>query len=349
MGRTEPIRLTGLDGLGHSMSSGTVSNSRQRGSTVNENPPWRLRSRKPILSITPEDPKRRWISVTPPEGVPLTFALASLSDRFVALFLDLMIIVGSLLLLVFVVYVVIIGALLGGSGSWASMPFLSLMLLALFVIRQGYFLFFEWIWQGTTPGKRYASIQVISRDGGALSIPALISRNLLRDVEIFVPLGLLLSPQQVTQIPSWMTFPAIGWIAIMVAIPALNYERLRIGDLLGGTVVISVPKASLQADKARQNTNEKQETIAFTTKQLAIYGELELEALADILRKTDQQQAHVEDLQIIARAIATKIEYKGPEPSNAPLLFLRTFYAAQRSTLEKKLLFGQRKSSQHSD
>lgn len=311
--------------------------------------PWKVRSRKPVLQVTPEERAKRFVTLVPPEGVPLSFELATLTDRMAALLLDLSLIFGSVILLLLFVFFVVFGLLFGGGSSWGGMSSLAILLLCLFVIRQGYFLFFELVWQGTTPGKRYSSIQVVSRDGGSLTVAALISRNLLRDVEVFVPVGLLLSPQQITQLPSWITLPTILWIGIMMAIPLLNRERLRVGDLLGGTMVIRVPKADLQADKARQTSGIKQSPIVFSAKQLAIYGEFELETLADILRKVDQNQAHVDDLRTIAKTIAKKIAYTGSEPLHDPLSFLRVFYAAQRAVLEKKLLFGQRKSSQHSE
>ncbi len=42
--------------------------------------------------------------------------------------------------------------------------------------------------------------------------------------------------------------------------------------------------------------------------------------------------------------VARKIQFEGPLPQTDPRRFLRTFYKQQRSHLEKKLLFGERKA-----
>lgn len=292
---------------------------------------------------------KKTVTILPPEGVPLEFELASLSDRISALLLDLVFIYVSIILMVLFVIFVVLGLIFGQSTSGETSTTLAIMLLGLFLIRQGYFLFFELVWQGSTPGKRLTSIQVVSRDGGALTASALISRNLLRDVEVFIPLGLLLAPQSITQFPDWIGLPLFVWVIIMVLIPSLNKENLRMGDFLGGTMVIRVPKVQLREDKARQTNWGKKSDITFSAKQLSIYGEYELETLADILEQADRGKADVSDLIVIARTIAKKIGYEGNAPHRDPYIFLRTFYGAQRSALEKRLLFGQRKSSKHDD
>ncbi|TNE49070.1 MAG: RDD family protein [Deltaproteobacteria bacterium] len=291
---------------------------------------------------------KQLVKILPPEGVPLEFELASLSDRLTALVLDLTFIFLSLIALVlFLLFV--LSAVLGISASGGGSLILSLLFLGLFAIRQGYFLFFELVWQGATPGKRITSIQVVSRDGGALTTSALISRNLLRDVEVFIPLGLLLAPQSLAQYPDWIGVPLFVWVIIMMLIPYLNRENLRMGDFLGGTMVIRVPKVKLREDKARQTNWGSKSDITFTPKQLAIYGEYELETLADILEQADQGKADDAKLAVIAQTIAKKIGYEGETPRRRPYIFLRTFYAAQRSALETRLLFGQRKASKHDD
>jgi uncharacterized RDD family membrane protein YckC len=285
------------------------------------------------------------VNLIPPEGVPLSFEIASLWDRLGAVIIDISVIFLSIIALYIVVVLVLIGLFMGGSSSSVH-SFFAIVLLMLFFLRQGYFLFFELIWQGTTPGKRFASIQVVSRDGGVLSAPALISRNLLREVELFIPLGLLIAPQQISSLPTWIWFPAIIWVGVMIAIPALNRENLRMGDLLGGTMVIRVPKAVLLEDKAR-HTGLKGTEISFLPQQLLVYGEYELETLASILRNVDEAKIDTDGLRKIAQTIAIKIKYTGDAPTRSPLQFLRLFYSAQRAALEKKLLFGQRKADKY--
>jgi uncharacterized RDD family membrane protein YckC len=42
---------------------------------------------------------------------------------------------------------------------------LRVMIILLFLVISGYFAFFEWIWSGQTPGKRWLKLRVIREDG----------------------------------------------------------------------------------------------------------------------------------------------------------------------------------------
>ena len=278
-----------------------------------------------------------------PEGVELRFALAPLFSRAVALFLDLLLVTGA---------TVVIGiaswALLPGASGWA------VSLIGIFVIRHGYFAWFETHFNGATPGKLALGIRVISRDGGRLTMPAVLARNLMRDVEMFLPLVAIFAPDQlIGQSPGWMTLPALGWVAIHALLPLTTRERTRSGDLVGGTVVISVPSPRLLDDTAARVTaphlavGAAQQPLVFSSHQLSYYGEHELETLVTLLRQADWGQASAYDLAVIAATIARKVEYLGPEAATNPERFLRAFYKQQRAALEKKLLLGKRKASKY--
>ena len=66
-----------------------------------------------------------------------------------------------------------------------------LLVIFAFLARYGYFLAFELGPRGATPGKRLIGIRVASRDGGRLTAEAVIARNLLRDIELFLPLAFI--------------------------------------------------------------------------------------------------------------------------------------------------------------
>ena len=61
---------------------------------------------------------------------------------------------------------------------------LTLIFLWRFALMWGYFLFFEWLWQGQTPGKRVLGIRVIRRNGTSLSFVQSALRNLVRFVDL---------------------------------------------------------------------------------------------------------------------------------------------------------------------
>lgn len=284
----------------------------------------------------------REFTLVSPEGVPLTFRLATMTERVLAFLIDMTIVLFATILLG------IAGTFLS-VGVGLSEPF-ALSLVGIFILRHGYFAFFEVHWHGSTPGKRLLSIQVVSRDGAGLSTESIVARNLFRDMELFLPLIAFFAPDQlVGDAPWWLFLPASGWCLLFFAMPLLSKERTRAGDLAGGTVVVQVPKVELAVDQAgRASMAPAQpgvEELVFTRAQLSIYGEHELETLADLIRKADAGRADAHDLSVVAKAIANKIDYGGPEPSWDAERFLRVFYKQQRVVLEKQLLFGKRKAS----
>ena len=121
--------------------------------------------------------------------------------------------------------------------------------------------------------------------------------------------------------------------------PALNRERLRCGDLLGGTVVVRVPKQALLGDVAGERRADA--SFDFTRDQLEIYGIQELQVLEGVLRRTGERSELVET---VAKRIQRKIGWSaaGHVPAEA---FLRAFYEAQRAHLERRMVFGIRKQT----
>jgi uncharacterized RDD family membrane protein YckC len=278
-------------------------------------------------------PAPGWLRIASGDGVALDLPLAGAANRLGAFLLD------SLLLGLAVGAFVIAGALLGLGVGANPMP---ILLIGTFVLRHGYFVFFEHLWQGATPGKRAAQIRVVSRDGGPLSFGAIVARNVLRDLEIFLPLVAIVAPEEIVgDAPWWLWIPGVSWIAIWALMPLLSREGTRIGDLVAGTIVLRLPPMVRLADEAARGAGGP----TFTREQLAIYGEHELETLATVLR--DSHQLGLAELGVVARTIAQKIGWTGPEPQQDPERFLRAFYAAQRSALERRLLFGRRKASKH--
>lgn len=281
----------------------------------------------------------RTLELTTPEGVPLRFDVADPISRGGAFILDvvLVVLVSVPVIVLFAVWLTT-GILVDGG--------VALLIICVFFLRHGYFAFFELLWHGETPGKRVLGLRVVSRDGGSLEPPAVLARNLLRDVELFVPLLLLLNPGALTLTGSWILgLAAASWALAVGMLPLLTREHRRMGDLLADTVVVVVPRSELLLDEARRSTRRDLQARepTFSDEQLAIYGEHELETLAEILRQADLR-ADPSELALVARTIARKTGYAGNEPQQEPLRFLRAFYRAQRAALEKKLLLGKRKA-----
>jgi uncharacterized RDD family membrane protein YckC len=150
------------------------------------------------------------------EKVPFTYRVAGLGARFVAWLIDLGVIA------------VLLGLAFGVGMGWELMREgfgVGVALVATFVVQWGYFVFFEWLWHGQTPGKQALGIRVIQWRGTAVTFPQAAVRNILRVVD-----GLpLLIPDIV---------PVAYGVGFLAA--ACNRENRRLGDLAAGTLVVYV-------------------------------------------------------------------------------------------------------------
>ncbi len=157
--------------------------------------------------------------------MPLAFALASIGNRFLAVAIDHFI---QYLSIFTVAWAFVNFSGVGGLGMSDSpsqffdeMPkwTMAILIVVLFLIFAGYFIVFEWLWNGQTPGKRLLKLRVIREDGRPITLWEAIARNLLRIFDA-VP-GFIL--------PVY----SIGLISIF-----LSSRDQRVGDMFAGTVVV---------------------------------------------------------------------------------------------------------------
>lgn len=281
-------------------------------------------------------PAERTREVVTPEGVPIRFAVALAGDRLGAFLLDLLVIAAIVLALV-----VPLGVL-AARGVLETDVVLAAALLAVFLVRTFYFTFFELSWQGQTPGKRRLRLRAVEARGGPLTAEAIIARNLTREVELFLPLVALFAPDAFFGgAPGWARLAALAWMVVFGFLPLFNRDRLRVGDLIAGTVVVRTPDAVLLEDLSSVRAREE---VAFTDAQLDVYGVYELQVLEDVLRGKGRA-GHAEAVRTVAGKVREKIGWSGPPVADEP--FLDAFYAALRGRLERRLLFGRRRADKH--
>lgn len=97
------------------------------------------------------------------------------------------------------------------AGAWALAAFVVLI----FALQSGYFLVFEQVWHGQTPGKRWVGLRVVTDDGAVPGLAACTIRNLLRTIDM---------------LPGGYT---LGVVAAL-----FSARGKRLGDLAAGTVVV---------------------------------------------------------------------------------------------------------------
>ena len=292
----------------------------------------------PHLALREGDMRRRRELVTP-EGVSLPLTIASRGARAGALLLDLTCIGLGLLAFFFVLGAIGFG-LFDLQAAESAGPALELVMvliiLLLFLARYGYFLWFELGPRGATPGKRLLGIRVAARDGGRLTAEAVIARNLVRDVEVFLPLFFLLGGASSLGIAGWAAFV---WLMAFVLFPLFNKDHLRAGDLVAGTWVVEAGRVKLP--EAMSLSPDRSRDYAFGEAELGIYGEHELQVLEGVLR-----QDNPEAMREVMKTICRKIGWEAGTGDER--IFLEAFYAALRAHLERGMRLGKRKADKFS-
>jgi uncharacterized RDD family membrane protein YckC len=272
-----------------------------------------------------EGVRRSRREILTPEGVALPVDLADHGERAVALLIDLVVWLCVTALL----YLALIALVVEGKAVEVAV---TLILFIAFIVRNAYFVYFELAWQGATPGKRVAGLRVIDRRGGPLTPSAVFARNLTREVEMFLPAGLLLTLGAGAD--SFEKLSILAWVGLFTALPLFNRDRMRGGDFIAGTIVIAIPKRMLLADLVEQRSRYN-----FTAPQLDAYGAFELQVLEELLRRPRSAETTIL-LTDVCSKICAKIEWPTPVPPADVVSFLTEFYSAQRAFLERERLFG---------
>ena len=201
-------------------------------------------------------------TISTPEQVSFHYEVAGIGSRSLGALLDSMLIFVPLVLMDCALLAILSGVSLNraitesasdgdGASVWGYV-LAALIVLVQFLFFWGYYVFFEIIWRGSTPGKRAARLRVIRRDGQPIGAGEAIIRNLVRLVD-FLPM-----------------LYGVGLISMFI-----DKDARRLGDLAAGTIVV---KESDQAtlrdvrvpDQATQYTNpySPQPAYPYATNQL---------------------------------------------------------------------------------
>ena len=295
-----------------------------------------------------ERAKRDRVLVTP-EGIALPLRLATRTSRAGAVGIDLLIIfVGytamTLLLLWIAFGLLDLDEIEAVAGTLEMLAIV--WLLAGFVLLNGYFMMLELRPRGATLGKRLVGIRVASRDGGRLTPEAVVARNLIRQIELFLPLAFLdAAPEGDMGLAGIV---GAAWFLIFLLLPFFNRDALRAGDIIAGTWVVEAPRARLDEALSTQGVAQGQASAltgtayTFSDEELAVYGEYELQTLERVLRE-DRAEA----VSAVHETICRKIGWNpGGGDERA---FLEAFYAQLRARLEGGMRFGRRKADKFSE
>jgi len=155
--------------------------------------------------------------VETPENIRFGYDVADIGSRFLAISID-SLIQGALYFILFVATVIVASNLVDVSLPGTATTAIAVMLiLTVFVIQFGYFMAFEIILNGQTPGKRLFNLRVIKDNGYPLATMDGVVRNLVRIIDFF-PI-----------------FYGVGIITMF-----FNGRAKRLGDFAAGTIVVKM-------------------------------------------------------------------------------------------------------------
>src|SRR5579859_5008372 len=174
------------------------------------------------------------LRIDTPENVIFGYRVAGIGSRFLAALIDTTLIL--VLQLVVNIGVLLVARFLFNFSLSSNDSGLAWLLgifgLVTFAFLWGYYIFFEMLWNGQSPGKRRVGLRVIRMDGTPITLSESIIRNLVRLVD-FLP-----------------AYYGVGVIAMFI-----RSQARRLGDLAAGTVVVhdraAVTLESLAAAPAR--------------------------------------------------------------------------------------------------
>jgi uncharacterized RDD family membrane protein YckC len=258
------------------------------------------------------------LSLSTPESVELEFTLAGIGNRTVALLIDYHI-MGLLLGVFWLLWSVFSFGLISYLGQStlndASLPLWLLAIAGLisFAIFTGYFVFFEAIWQGQTPGKRFLKIRVIREDGRPIQLTQAVLRSLLRSIDDLFFIG-----------------------AFFII---FHQREKRLGDIVAGTIVIQEERSPKQSPLA---ISEMGQNLAL---ELPYMGHLDRLLPDDyavvreyLLRRPTMEPQARSDLSLkLARQLRALMQLETIPANTSAEQFLEAVYVAyQRSFPDEK-------------
>jgi uncharacterized RDD family membrane protein YckC len=228
-----------------------------------------------------------------PEHIRFDYPLAGPMRRTAAYLIDLAIRFGVLAVIAIVMLLVDVATGLDGMSLGALMIFY-------FALDWFYYVLFETLWSGRSPGKRALRLRVVGQDGRSLTVLDSVLRNLLRAAD-FLPFGY-----------------AVG-LVIMGVDPMFR----RFGDLVAGTVVV-IEEPGRISDRLHLHPPPTPDEYAALPARPEVSRE-ELEAIELFLRRrgTLAPLRELELAEMIAPLLARRMQARYRDP----VRFLGLVYA----------------------
>ena len=277
------------------------------------------------MNHTPNDESGPLHSFLSPEAVRLDLPVSGPAPRMLAYAIDFVLIgIILILLLVFVFESIPLGARLEhwiraeildaarklaaakrSSPQPVQIPglLMAFFLLAQFLVEMGYFIFWEMVSGGRSPGKYFVQLRVVKENGAPIDIRSSVVRNVMRLVDM-LPAEYL-----------------IGLLSIL-----FSPSAQRLGDHVAGTIVVRLDRPEAAGDMPQLVDATP---IVLTREQIARLGPREVQLMRRVLRRAYQTPSTAREalLSEVAHAMRQRLDL--PEsPGLSALDFLRGVLAA---------------------
>src|SRR2546422_467209 len=232
----------------------------------------------------------RRLGIETPEHLVLELELAGLGSRMAATVCD-----AGLLTLAFVLLGVGIQLLPTPTGGNAESPWSTLaaivLILTVFLLFWGYFLLFEALNDGRTPGKRLMGIRVVMDTGHPLTFTAAAVRNLVRIVDM----------------------QPLFTYQVGLAFVLFHAQNKRLGDIVAGTVVVRDRPENLQLASVAADAAREPEPLETGSPELADEEFRLLDQLIERLEGLEGAARHRLTAELVAR-FAPRFPRRGADP-----------------------------------
>jgi uncharacterized RDD family membrane protein YckC len=208
------------------------------------------------------------------EKVPFSYRVAGLGSRTLAWLIDFALI--CVLLAAGLLFFSVLDIRREGLGT-------ALGLLWGFMIYWGYFLLFEWLWNGQTLGKRALGIRVIQWKGTSLTFSHSAVRNIVRFVDALP-----------------------GFYAVGFVVAACNRENRRLGDFAADTLVVHVEQRAKPIRALVGRGDADRARLGLWRQRLASLEREQKQTLLDLCLRRDQ--LHVAERTRLFRSAARYFE-----------------------------------------
>lgn len=226
------------------------------------------------------------LTLETPEQLEINYNIARLGSRFIAALWDSFFIASLEILLIFGSYLIVdaVDGFASELGNWI----VGVMIFMIFVILWGYYVIFELMWNGQSPGKRLVGIRTVRQNGAPIGLSESAIRNIVRIID-FMPMGY-----------------GFGVLTMFV-----DMQSRRLGDFAAGTLVVH-DKVPVSLETLGKQVTTDTRLLEPALPNLSRLEETEVEAIRRFLQRRDTLQNDIQLSAQLAQRVRAKLEMDTP-------------------------------------